>query len=366
MGDDRHRSDIEHDTGEAFSWDDGPLGRPERPDGLSAAGAPAGRRADVSAAARGASRPGRRLATAGGVLVAMLLGFFVASLLDATTLEREFKGMPLGCGRSLGLAALRPVTALSGAVGLDRPAKAIDEALGRTGGPHHTLAQARKTKALWPREITSERPLKLYIAGDSMARTFGQSLINLSEETGLVKASLDYHVSSGLSRPDYFDWPQRFIDTLVEKRPDAVVALFGANDAQDVAYKGQVLEVGTMAWRSLYQKRVGEAMDILTSGGRRVYWVGSPIMRDKLYRERISMMDHIYAEQSKTHPGVTYISTWALMANGKGSYAETLEGSDGAPVLMREPDGIHLTRAGGDRMAGAVLKVIARDWGFEY
>jgi hypothetical protein len=295
----------------------------------------------------------------------MMVGFFAAALLDATTLEREFKGRPLGSSRSLGLVLLKPVTALSGAVGLDRPAEAIDSALGRIGAEHHTLAQAKRERSLWPRVITPSHPLKLYIAGDSMAQTFGQSLVNLAEETGLVKASLDYHVSSGLSRPDYFDWPQRFIDVLVERKPDAVVALFGANDAQNVAHRGEVLEVGSMAWRSLYQERVGEAMDILTSGGRRVYWVGNPVMRDKRYRERISMMDHIYAEEAKVHPGVTYISTWALMASDKGSYAEALEGPDRAPVPLRVSDGIHLTREGGDRMAGAVLDVIAEEWAFE-
>jgi hypothetical protein len=295
----------------------------------------------------------------------MLLGFFLAGLLDATTIEREVKGMPLGAGRSVSLALLRPMTALSGAVGFDRPARAVDAALGRGEGEHHTLAQARSHRPLWPRAVTPARPLRLYIAGDSMAQVFGQSMVNLSEGTGLVLASLDYHVSSGLSRPDYFDWPQRLIDMLVEKRPDAVVALFGANDAQDVKYGGQVLKVDSMAWRSLYQRRVGEAMELLTRSGRRVYWVGNPIMRDKLYRARIAMMDRIYAAEAKKHPGVTYVSTWALMADEKGSYAESLRGEDGVPVLLRNADGIHLTRAGGDRMAGAVLEAIAEDWGFE-
>ena len=30
---------------------------------------------------------------------------------------------------------------------------------------------------------------------------------------------------------------------------------------------------------------------------------------------------------------------------------------------MRAPDGIHLSRAGGDRMAARVLEVIMQDWG---
>jgi hypothetical protein len=86
-------------------------------------------------------------------------------------------------------------------------------------------------------------------------------------------------------------------------------------------------------------------------------------MRDPGYRDRISMMDHIYAAEAKKHPGVFYIPTWALFADDKGSYAESLPDADGDPVLMRAPDGIHLTRAGGDRMAQATLDVIEKDWG---
>jgi hypothetical protein len=51
------------------------------------------------------------------------------------------------------------------------------------------------------------------------------------------------------------------------------------------------------------------------------------------------------------------------MANEKGSYAEYLKDANGDQVLMRAPDGVHLSRAGGDRMASRVLEVIMKDWG---
>ena len=139
--------------------------------------------------------------------------------------------------------------------------------------------------------------------------------------------------------------------------------LFGANDGQNVLYEGKVLKVGTKAWQEVYAKRVGEAMDILTKGGRRVYWVGNPIMKDFGYRERIAMMNHIYEAEAEKHPGVTFVSTWPALANEKGSYAEYLKDENGDLVLMRAPDGIHLSRAGGDRMAQVVLDVIEKDWG---
>jgi len=326
---------------------------PREPGGPGDRGRPPGQR----------KGPRRRRASAGAVLIAMLIGFFVGGLLDAKGIETNVKGEPLGAWRSIELALLRPMTALSGALRLDGPAEALNALLGRGEGPHHSLAEVKsKAKPKWPRVITRKRPLRLYIVGDSMAQVFGSSLENLAEDTHLIKAKLDYKVSSGLSRPDFFDWPQRLIDQLVEYDPDATAVLFGANDGQNVRYQGKVLEVGSTAWQAAYQTRVGRAMRILTRGGRRVYWVGDPIMRNAGYRGRIAMMDRIYEAEAARHPGVTFIDTWRLMAIGKGSYAEYLHDEHGDLVLMRAPDGIHLTRAGGDRMAQSVLDVIEKDW----
>ena len=171
-------------------------------------------------------------------------------------------------------------------------------------------------------------------------------------------------MSSGLSRPDFFDWPQRMIDQIVEFEPDATAVLFGANDGQNVLRQRQGPEGGQQAWQEVYAKRVGKAMDILTKGGRRVYWVGNPIMRDPGYRDaHLDDGPHLRRPRPRSTPACSYIPTWALFADEKGSYAEYLPRRGGDLVLMRAPDGIHLTRAGGDRMAQAVLDVIEKDWG---
>jgi hypothetical protein len=307
--------------------------------------------------------PRRRRLSAGAVLLAMLLGFFLAGLLDVGNIKKDVEARPYGALRTLQLALLAPMSGLSGLVHADDLSTAVANALGRGEGTHHTLAQVATKKPLWPRKITAAKPLRLYVAGDSMDQVFGSSLVNLSEATGLVKARNDYKVSSGLSRPDFFDWPQRLVDEIVDFRPDAAAVLFGANDGQDVLYDGKVLKVGTRAWQQVYAQRVSAAMDILTKGGRRVYWVGNPIMRDPGYRDRVAMMDHIYEAEAKKHPGVTFISTWKLFSDAGGSYSDYLKDAGGDSVLMRAPDGIHLSRAGGDRMAALVLGIIEKDWG---
>lgn len=290
----------------------------------------------------------------------MLLGFFLAGLLSAGAIEKRVSGQPLGTGRTVALALLKPMVFLSNGLRFDRPTDVVDTALGRKER-HHELVDV-KPAAKWPRDVTRAKPLRLYIIGDSMAGVFGSSLVNVARKTGVVKTRLDYKVSSGLSRPDFYDWPQHIIDVLVEFNPDATVVLFGANDGQNVYHGGKVLTVGSHAWKQLYQRRVGRAMRLLTRGRRRVYWVGNPIMRDSGYRSLIAMMNAIYSAEARRHPGVVYVDTWALLARA-GSYAEYLPDERGHPVLMRGEDGIHLSRAGGDRMARHVLSVAAGDWG---
>jgi hypothetical protein len=338
-------------------WFSEPRGRPHEPVGGDAA---------VAAAPARRGSP-RRRATAGAALAAMLLGFVLAGLLDAAALRRDVETMPLGARRTMLLWLVRPMTGLSGAAGLDEPAQALDRALGRDAGDHHARAElaADDARPIWPREVTAADPLRLYVAGDSMAGQFGRPLAALAEATSPVEARVDYHVSSGLSRPEYFDWPQRLIDMVVETRSEAVVFLVGGNDAQDVKWEDRVLDVDSRAWLDLYRLRVAEAMEIATAGGRRLYWVGQPIMKDGTYGARMARLNEVYEEVAAEHDGVTYVDSWTLFAGEDGEYSAYLAGDDGQRVRMRQPDGIHLTRAGADLLAARVLEVVRKDWGIE-
>ena len=99
----------------------------------------------------------------------------------------------------------------------------------------------------------------------------GPYLDKLMKQTGVVTTTLDYKVSSGLSRPDFFDWPTYFAQRIPAVNPDIVVVTFGGNDAQglrnlDKTWAVQHSPGGTgddADWRAEYGKRVGAAMDYL-------------------------------------------------------------------------------------------------------
>ena len=320
-----------------------------------AVGTPAGHAAGAAAAAPPPAPPSPRCCSASSSPAS-----WTRPRCDATPSRcRSAPGARRCCG------SCDPMTALSGAVGLDEAAVALDRALGRDDGVHHARRDlaGKDDPPIWPRAVTARKPLRLYVAGDSMAGQFGGPLAAMAEQTGLVRAARrlpreQRTEPAGLLR--LAPAPHRRGHST--PAPEAIVFLVGGNDAQDVEWDGRVLEVGTQAWLDVYRLRVAEAMEVATAGGRRVYWVGQPIMRDRTYGERMAMLNDVYEKEAALHEGVTYVDTWDLMAGKDGEYAAYLRGPDGDLERMRQADGVHLTRAGGDRIAARVLEVIRDDW----
>jgi hypothetical protein len=210
------------------------------------------------------------------------------------------------------------------------------------------------------RPISDAEPLNLWIIGDSFLELFGPALVNRSIETGLVDATVDFRYISGLSRPDYFDWPAYIAGELPDLEADAAVVMFGGNDAQDVEVGGERFDVGTDAWYELYTTRVAEAMDVLLADVDWVYWIGLPIMKSDGFTANAVTMNAAYEAEANQRPRVTYISSFELFQNEDGEYDAYLDGK-----LMRFTDGAHFVWNGAYRLADAVLPVIASDWSID-
>jgi hypothetical protein len=318
---------------------------------------------------------------AGRVLVALLVCLAVAALLCAPAILSHAQDLSPGVGRALALAGARPLQAISSALALDGPGHAVQSLLGRGGqagraelkpltGAVSSTPAARPTAsgtagADLTRRITRKDPLVLYVAGDSMAGTFGPQLAHMADKTGLVKTYVDFHLDTGLVRSDYFDWPLRLRVMMRQIEPDAVVVLFGANDNQDIRANGRSVPFGTDRWKTLYRKRVDGVMSFLTGDGRRVFWVGQPIMGSASFAGQIRLMNDIYRSAAARRAHVTYVDAWSLFATPDGRYSAYLRDGNGDLRLMRLPDGVHLSGFGADRLSYRVVKTVAQVYRFE-
>ncbi len=211
---------------------------------------------------------------------------------------------------------------------------------------------------------TPENPAKVFIVGDSDAGTFGPYLQTLLDGTGVVETQLDYKVSSGLARPDFFDWPAEIDRKLPEVNPDIVVATFGGNDAQGLADGTGEFIIGDPVaneseWTAEYQSRVGAVMDQLTEGGRTLIWVGIPNDNNPEVTARMMIQDQAAKAAAAERPDVTFIDTWKRFSGRDGNWAEfVIDPRDGEGKDVRADDGFHLNQTGAEILAIDIAQAI--------
>ena len=210
-----------------------------------------------------------------------------------------------------------------------------------------------------PRTPEEDQPLRMYVGGDSISRDLGEGLARLTP-ADVVAIDLDPRPATGLSRPDFFDWSQHLAGVLTESEADVIVVLLGANDFQNVEHEGEILNRYTDEWLDLYEERVGRIMTLLSQPDVQTVWVGQPPVRESRLSDGLSRLNEVYAAQAEQHPQVTFVDTWALFSDDEGRYADELDGE-----RLRREDGVHLTVAGGNRLARAVWEVVAPAWDLE-
>jgi uncharacterized protein len=337
--------------------------------------------------------------SAGQILIIGVISFTVAAFLNSRTLLDMAERQPYGWQRTVLVGLATPLHTVSQWTGLAKPGETVDDIRNRNRGSEdsfdvliadttvpaaagapttvpavtETTVEGAATTAAAPttaappstaaplRTPTGEAPLKMWVGGDSMAAEVGQALVRVAGETGVMSPTLDARVSTGLTRPDYFDWPAHLVNIVETQAPEVMVVMFGANDAQRMKLDNVVYDVSTPEWQAEYRRRVAAVMDFLSRDGRRVYWIGQPVMRAGDFDQKQIVLEGIYREEAALHPNVTFIHLRSMFAGPGGAYTAYLPDASGKEVLMRAQDGVHLSIAGSNRVGDHVLATIQAD-----
>ena len=177
---------------------------------------------------------------------------------------------------------------------------------------------------------------------------------------------MDGHVSTGLARPEVFNWPAYLQEVIAAKQPQAMVFTVGSNDDQDLTGDNGVGGFGSPAWQDEYRRRVGGLMDEVIASKIKLFWVGIPEIKNmERYDNHYRLINDIVQQEANKRPGkVVFVDTVPVLAGPDGNYADFLFNPDGSLVQVRSGDGIHFTRAGGDRIANAVLAAMSTVYDF--
>jgi hypothetical protein len=312
--------------------------------------------------------------------------FAVWLLLYAPSLQRSAQVSPLGTRRTVSLDVVGPLAALSRGLGLSHVVGWTDEVFGRTpgGGPslasvspspvarHGTVGPfthpttttvpglpATTTTTTFPvldTHPTAAAPLRVLVVGDSVGIDLGQALVADLSNTGVVAPQLDGRIDTGLSRPDYFNWPAELQIDMTNQHPNLVVIMIGANDPQSLVGNGTPIQAGSPTWNAEYARRVGAFIDEANSAGAHVLWVGMPPMANSLLNAELQQINGLVQGEVAKRPGkATYLSSVPVLGDAHGNYAAYLSDPSGAAVNVRTTDGIHLTPGGAERLSQSVI-----------
>jgi len=239
---------------------------------------------------------------------------------------------------------------------LDDKAAAVGTATEPNLGPARKLGP--------PRKLSHDHPLKLWIGGDSLAGSFGPALGQTAGATGVVDATIDYKVSSGLADQGIRDWPEHAAETMASDDPDAVVFIIGTNDASIAnTYDGD--GDGKPDWEKDYRERIDLMMQTLVGGDRHrtVFWLGPPTLGDSNLDRGAELLGPVMAQEArKFAPDVIYVDTYKLFEGPDGGYSRSLVDDSGEEVDMRISDGVHFSIDGAEYLGNIVWKLLDKRW----
>lgn len=275
-------------------------------------------------------------------------------------------------GGVLGSAAACSRLAPASAVVHRSPAASADLSSPPAGSPNPTPSAATPSP---PGSTESDgapvRPVSLPATiveiGDSLGIDLGYGLRDVLAETRGITLIPAAYGSSGLIRPEFYDWQAHLQELLHRYQPDLVIVFLGANDVQNFFADGRYEKFGTPEWRTVYAARVGALMDEAVAGGAQVLWVGMPAMRDPAFDSAMSELDGIFRQEAAGRAGVRYFASRPVLAGPDGRYATSVTTSSGRRVVARAPDGVHITfgtpESGATILAQAVVGALHAAFG---
>lgn len=208
--------------------------------------------------------------------------------------------------------------------------------------------------------------ISVWVVGDSTAQPLEQGFAALHKSDARLKVRTLFKNSSGLIRTDVIDWFKTMRLQLRTSAPQVAVLTFGPNDAQGIVVRGQREPVllGTEPWRHEYAKRVRAFAELFLARGASVYLLLQPFDESKKHAPLMRDVNAALTEAAASDGGVPgrlfLIDVPAWIERGARERA-AVAGSERKPMPLKNPDGIHLTFAGGKWLSRELTEQIVSD-----
>ena len=235
-------------------------------------------------------------------------------------------------------------------------------------------------------------PVPVLLVGDSLATTLGLGLseedekyhIDLHDE-GIIGCGItdSVHVEylnvieqmpypcspdpapPGLSKYLSEPWPEQWKGWVQSYKPKVVMILDGRWEVANRDYGGHWTDILHQKFGSYTRSQLHDAIKIAGAGGAHVVLLTTPCFDSgkfpdgKGYPEdsptRIRTYNDMLYQAASADPKVVSIVNLFGMVCPKGKFSSSLHG-----VVVRSPDGVHFSLAGGNLLAAKILPIIEK------
>jgi hypothetical protein len=217
-----------------------------------------------------------------------------------------------------------------------------------------------------PAPAPDDARLKVAFVGDSTGDGLWGGFASLASHEACLKGSVELgrfaRNSTGLTRPEKFNWVDEVRRIGDGFKPRLFVMSLGLNDRQSVVEHGKVTLDNSPDYPAKYKERVTAVLGSAAASKAALLWVGLAAMReaakDRDSREKNRYFAEAIAEFA--NPSIQYVAPWKPSQSSEDKFSSYGPDPKGKMIQIRSSDGEHFTSAGDSLVAAYLLpKMVA-------
>lgn len=207
----------------------------------------------------------------------------------------------------------------------------------------------------------ADKPIRyrIMLLGDSLMEDLGPTAHRTLRHRKGLHFILTAKYSTGLSRPDYFNWPQNMQKTVSETRPDLIIFFMGANDGMPIKRNGKTVYPNSgEAWRKAYREKMAELFAIGRNHGCDMLWIGLPPMGSRY--AKILAQTALAQQEGCAEHGISFVDTSSVLGDADGNFRTYMTDSQGNTVRLRAKDREHLSPMGNKLVIEHIMPMLEK------
>ncbi len=209
-------------------------------------------------------------------------------------------------------------------------------------------------------ELTQAPPMRcrVLLLGDSLMEDMGPRIHKALQNRRGLEFIISAKFSTGLCRPEFFNWPEHMREVVSKYKPNLVVFFLGANDGMPMRTENRkYVQPGTAIWRETYKSRMDELVSIAREADMDIIWIELPAVGGRynklLHDTQIAQREYCEAN------GIENLQTDPLFSGVWGKY-EAFGEYNGKTVRLRVKDMAHLAPSGSRKVLDHLLPILEK------